>query len=152
MLCKFFLDKCTNIAIKFCQRKYRILTSAIHSKRATVGQHTLGWVGYADDLALLFEDIKNFEIALDVLSTTFKRYHLEINISKTKTMVFNHQYINEEYPKKIVSTNNTPIKNTTTFKYLRCNIKYNDHSQEIQNWQYTSILSNASFGENDENY
>ena len=37
-----FIDKCTNIGIKFLQRKYRILTSTIHSKRATLGQHTLG--------------------------------------------------------------------------------------------------------------
>ena len=39
---QIFLDKCTNIGIKFLQRKYRILTSTIHSKRATLGQHTLG--------------------------------------------------------------------------------------------------------------
>ena len=49
-----FLDKYTNIGIKFLQRKYGILASAIHSKRATVGQHTLGSVGYPDDLVLLF--------------------------------------------------------------------------------------------------
>ena len=84
-------------------------------------------------------------MALDVLSTTFKRYRLEINISKTKIMVFNHNYINEEYPKKIFISNKTPIKKTTI-------CKYKNHSQEIRNWGYTSILSNASFRENDENY
>ena len=147
-----FLDKCANVGIKFLQRKYRILTSAIYSKRTTVRQHTLAWVGYADNLALLFEDMKNFEMALGVLSSTFKRYYLEISISKIKTMVFNRQCINQEYPKRIVSTNNTPIENTTIFKYLRCNIKYKDHPQEIRNWRYTSMLSNVSFGENDGNY
>ena len=38
----------------------------MHSKRATVGHCTLGLVGYVDDQVLLFEYIKNFELALDV--------------------------------------------------------------------------------------
>ena len=57
-------------------------------------------------------------MVFDVLSTTFKRYHLEF-ISKPKTMIFNHQYIIEEHPKKFVRINNTPVKNTNIFKYLR---------------------------------
>ena len=66
----------------------------------------------------------------NILSTAFKRYcHLEINISKTKTMIFNRQYINEEYPKKIVSIDNTPVKNTTVFKYLTCNISNIKHNE-----------------------
>lgn len=91
----------------------------MHSKRATVGKHYLDWVGYADDLVLLFEDIENLDMVLDVLSTTFKRYHLEIYISKTKMMIFNHQYVNEEYPKTIVSIINIPVDNTTIFKYIK---------------------------------
>ena len=98
-------------------------------------------------------------MARNILSTAFKRYrHLEINISIIKTMIFNHQYKNEEYPKKIVSIDNTPVKNTTVFKYLSCNISNintTNHPQEIQNWRYTSIQSNASFmslGKNDETH
>ena len=54
--------------------------------------------------------------------------HLENNISKTKTMNFNHLYVNEEYPDIIVSINNTPAENTNIFKYLVCSIRYNKPS------------------------
>lgn len=117
-----FLYKCTDIGIKFLQLKYRIPASATHPKRITVGQHYLDSVGYAEDLVLCFEDITNLELALDVLSATFKRYQLEINISETKMMIFN-QYLNEKYPKPIVSINNTLVENTIIFKYLGCNMK-----------------------------
>ena len=46
----------------------------------------------------------------------------------TKTMVFHHQYINDEYPKTIVNMNNTLVENTAIFKYLACNIKYDEPS------------------------
>ena len=113
-----FTDKCTGIGIKFLQLKNINPESATLSKRTTVGQH-LDWVGYAYDPVLLFEDITNLELALSILSATLKRYHLEINISKTKMMIFNHQYINEEHPKSVASKINTPVENTTIFKYLR---------------------------------
>ena len=87
---RVFPDKCASIDIKVLQLKYRIPASATHFERTTVGQHTLDWVGYADNLDLLFEDITNLEETLDVLSTTFKTYHLEVNISKTKKMIFNN--------------------------------------------------------------
>ena len=57
------------------------------------------------------------------LSTTFKIYHLKINISNTNTMIFNHLYINEEYSRKIVTINITSIATTTIFKYYGSNIK-----------------------------
>ena len=121
---RVFLDKCASIDIKVLQLKYRIPASATHFERTTAGQHTLDWVGYADNLDFLFEDITNLEETFDVLSTTFKTYHLEINISKTKKMIFNNQYIDGEYPETIVNINNMSVENTTTFKYLGCNIKY----------------------------
>ena len=43
-------------------------------------------------------------------------------------MIFNHQHINEEYPKTIISINNTPVENNTIFKYLGRNIKYDKPS------------------------
>ena len=72
-----FLDKCTNIGIKFHLLKYRIPALAAHSQRAAVGQHTLDRVGYANNLVFLFWYIKNLELVLDLSSTAFKRYHLQ---------------------------------------------------------------------------
>ena len=43
-------------------------------------------------------------------------------------MIFNHQYIKEEYPKTIVSINNGPVENTAIFKYLGCNLKHDKPS------------------------
>ena len=102
-----------------------------HQQRIRKGQlvDPLGcWVGYAGDIVLLFEDITNLELVLNVSCTTSKRYHVEIVILKTKRMIFNHQYINEEYPKTIVSIYNTPVENTIIFKYLGCSIKYDEPS------------------------
>ena len=74
----------------------------------------------------MFEDVKNLTLRLKLLSTTFNSYHLEINISKTKTMILNHQFTNVEYPDKLVSLNNAPIGNVKIFKYLGRNVKYNE--------------------------
>ena len=78
------LGKCTSISIKFIQLKFRIPASTTHSKRTTIGQFSFDCVVCANHLVLLFEDIINLELALDVLSTTFKRYHLEFNISQKR--------------------------------------------------------------------
>ena len=41
-------------------------------------------------------------------------------------MIFNHQYLNEDYPDSIVKINDTPVDNVSSFKYLGCNIEYNE--------------------------
>ena len=38
--------------------------------------------------------------------------------------------INEEHPKTFASINSTRVQNTTIFKYLGCNIKYDELSTE----------------------
>ena len=66
------------------------------------------------------------ELAINLLSSLFKKYHLQVNIKKSKTMIFNHQYLNEGYPDLIVKINDTPVDNVSSFKYLGCNIEYNE--------------------------
>ena len=53
---------------------------------------------------------------------------MEINTYKTNTMIFNHQYTTEAYPKTIAKIRNPLIANVTKFKYLGCNIKYDEPS------------------------
>ena len=125
---RVYLENCRSIGIKFLQLKYRIPVSATQSNRTTVGEQPIEWVGYADDLALVFEDVNNLEMGLELLFITFKKNYLEINISKTKTMILNHQYTNKEYPDKLMSLNNSPVENVKTFKYLGCIIKYDEPS------------------------
>ena len=92
-----------------------------------MGTHDTDWVGYADDLNLLFEDNENLQHGLQALHETFFKYNLAINVSKTKTMILNHQYLST-YPKSISSLNNILIENVTNFRYLVDEIKYNEPS------------------------
>ena len=89
----------------------------------------MDWVGYADDLELVFEDTFHLQKGLDTLEEIFKRYNLTINASKTKTMIFNYQYVNNnvlDYPETIAKLNNTPVGNVTKFRYLGDEIKYDE--------------------------
>ena len=121
-----FLEKCNANDIKFLELNYRIPDSAAYSGRAAIGKHIIDWLGYADDIALTFEDAKNMELAINLLSSLFKKYHLQVNIKKTQTMIFNHQYLNEDYRDSIVKINDTPVDNVSSFKYLGCNIECNE--------------------------
>ena len=93
----------------------------------------MDWIGYADDLVLVFEDTDNLQKGLGTLNETFKRYHLTINVTKTKTMIFNYHYINDDgttYPQAISTINNTTVENVTKFRYLGDGIKYDEPSNK----------------------
>ena len=45
----------------------------------------ISWVGYADDIVLVFEDNLNMQEGLIMLNKTFNRFELKINVSKTKS-------------------------------------------------------------------
>ena len=53
------------------------------------GEHINNWVGYADDIVLSFHDIENLQKSIYILINTFRRYQLDIKVTKTKTMIFN---------------------------------------------------------------
>ena len=125
---RVYLERCKHIGIKFLQVNYKIPATATTSNRALVGKQTIDWLGYADDLVLLFEDTKNLKLGLELLHSTFEKYQLKINLSKTKTMILNYSQTNTTYPNSIVRLNSTPIENVTRFKYLGCNLKYDEPS------------------------
>ena len=132
---RIFMDVCEKREINFLRLNYLIRSTATtreyRAKSSTVGTHNTDWVGYADDLNLLFEDIENHQRGLQALHETFVRYNLAINVSKTKTMILNHQYLNTDsstYHKSIESLNNIPIENVTNFRYLGDEIKYDELS------------------------
>ena len=83
-----FMHTCRAENIKFQTLKYRIRnTATTRDGRSTQcqGDHTIDWSRYADDLLLVFEIAKELQKALILLNDTFKRFHLQINIGKTKT-------------------------------------------------------------------
>ena len=99
--------------------------------KRTVVIKTVDWSDYADDLELFFEDEDNLQKGLDLLDETFRRYHLSINITKTKTMIINYRYVNNDismYPNSIVSLRNKTIENVNIFRYLGDDIKFDEPS------------------------
>ena len=144
---RIFLDKCNTQEIKFLELSYRIPNSATYSRRAAIGKHIMDWSGYADDIVLLFENAKNMELAISLLSSLFKKYYLEVNIKKTKTMIFNHQYLNEAYPDTVVKIRETPVENVSSFKYLGCNIEYNEPSIGSEELELRIDTANCKFYE-----
>ena len=56
---------------------------------------------------------------------------IQINVSKTKTMIANYRYINsneETYPENIVKLCNEDVENVKVFRYLGNDIKCNKPS------------------------
>ena len=123
---RIYFHKCSENGIRFLNLKYHIPHSASKQQRDSVGFHEIKWVGYADDLVIMFEDVTNFNMALNLLQKVFADYGLEMNTTKTKTIILNYQGSDDNYPSTISSINNTPLDNVKVFMYLGCNIKYNE--------------------------
>ena len=90
------------------------------------GKHEVRWVGYADDIALAFKSISDLNKGLEILNQVFRRYQLNINASKTKTMIFNYEGEDDEYPEIICNLGGCEIKNVKVFKYLGANIHFKE--------------------------
>ena len=90
---RIYLDTCKNENIKFLQLQYKIPKSASSSKMTAIGDLTLDWSGYADNLMIFFDDEDSLCRGVGILDATFKIYRLSINTSKTKTMILNQQII-----------------------------------------------------------
>ena len=124
---RIFIENAKKAGVKFIKLKYSI------DSRATVPKPQLGlgnygdfifdWIGYADDVVLAFASIESLKNGLNILNETFRRFHLTINCSKTKSMILNHH--GENYPETIASLNDFAIENIKTFLYLGSQIHYN---------------------------
>ena len=132
---RIYTHQCEEEDIKFITFKYRIRSTATPREgcgmKSYRGEHTIDWIGYADDLELYFEDVANLQKGITLLNDTFNRYHLQINVSKTKTMIANYRYINsneETYPDNIVKLCDEDVENVKVFRYLGDDIKFNQPS------------------------
>ena len=63
------------------------------------------------------QTVKAF-IGMQILDDVFKRLRLAINVGKTKTMIFNYQGGEEEYPNPITLVGNKAVYNVKEFRYL----------------------------------
>ena len=112
--------------IQFLQLKYKIPGSASTTGRTAMGEFTLDWCGYADDLQLAFDDEESLQQGIVTLDETFRQYRLNINTSKTKTMILSQQHDEREYPKSIATLRGKQLENVRTYRYLGCEIKYDE--------------------------
>ena len=149
------MTPCNQRKIKFIKLKYRVPSAATsreerHNK-TNEGEHDADWSGYADDLALFFEDSHNLQNGLIALEETFRRFNLTINVGKTKTMILNFQYATAvtqmEYPKTISSLGNTPVENVKKFRYLGDDIKFDEPSTGDADVNLRIDLAEAKFYE-----
>ena len=125
---RVFIEECKEKHINFVKHKYRIPDYACDTNIETLGINLVDWIGYADDIVLCFETRDLLQKAVDVLSDTFKRFNLNINVSKTKTMIINNNDALNEYPTSICSLEDKRIDNVKVFRYLGGNIKYNEQN------------------------
>ena len=83
--------------------------------------------GYADDLGVLCWSVEDLQKCMDILNCVFSEFGLEINLSKTKTMIMSNDILTEEsYPETIISINSKSIDNVSAFKYLGVHISCNN--------------------------
>ena len=72
---------------------------------------------YADDIALLCNDIDELAEIVNIYDKTFTRFGLKISAGKTETMAFNVPDDIKARP-SLISIGAIPIKNVRKFKYL----------------------------------
>ena len=89
------------------------------------GTQRLKMILYADDIAILCNDVDELAEILNIYDRTFKRFGLKIAYGKTETMAFN---VPEEIKAKptLFSVGDEKIKNVCVFKYLGHVITNND--------------------------
>jgi hypothetical protein len=120
---RIYINECRMNGIKFLPLKYFIPRHASQTDTAAAGSFDMDWIGYADDLLFTFDDKVSLQRGLKLLNSTFQRFNLKINVTKTKTMILNCE---NDYPDTIASLNGKPIDNVESFLYLGCIIKYNE--------------------------
>ena len=131
---RIFNEECEKSRIKFLELIYRIKSTATtrrERQQKYQGKHKVDWVGYADDVEMFFETAVDLQKALSLLDKIFKRFNLNINVSKTKTMIFNfgcNDKVQISYPESFASLSDKSVENVKSFKYLGDLIKYNESS------------------------
>ena len=126
---RIYLERCQANRIKFLKLRYNIPSSVSSTGRICKGEYDLDWTGYADDLMLTFDDKDSLQRGITILDELFTQYGMQINAKKTKTMIFNQQITNDqEYPTSIASLGGRALENVKVFRYLGCDIKFDESS------------------------
>ena len=150
---RIFNEECEKSGIKFLELIYRIKSTATtrrERQQKYQGKHKVDWVGYADDVEMFFETAVDLQKALSLLDKIFKRFNLNINVSKTKTMIFNfgcNDKVQISHPESFASLSDKSVENVKSFKYLGDLIKYNESSTGDAEIELRITLAEAKFYE-----
>ena len=77
---RVYLEECDKGNINFLKLKYNIPDVASHSEIPFVAFHAPDWIGYADELTLMFENNEYLRKGLYLLNKVFERFGLKINM------------------------------------------------------------------------
>ena len=68
-----YVEECKKKGIKFLKLKYNIPASASYIGKNAIGNFSLDYCGYADDLLLVFDDEDSLRKGVKLLDKIFKR-------------------------------------------------------------------------------
>ena len=77
---------------------------------------------------MFFSSAKDLQDTMTLLNKIFCQFGLNINARKTATMILNFKGKNAAYPHSICTLNKINLENVKSFKYLGCQIEYNNSS------------------------
>ena len=139
---RIYIEKCKQNGIKFLKLKYKIPEAASKSGRIAIGEMTVDWCGYADDLLLVFDDSESLQKGINLLNETFNAWRLKINVSKTKTMILNNE---GDYPSSIATLDGEPVENVKNYKYLGCEVKFDEPTTGTTELTLRSDMAECKF-------
>lgn len=123
---KLFDQKCKDAGITPLQIPY-LIPPEISSRDANLGLCMLIWLGYADDLIIFSISEKELQIMIDILYEIFSEHGLNINNTKTETMILNFKETDTNtYPTTICTIGDVKLNNTRTFKYLGAILEFDN--------------------------
>jgi hypothetical protein len=104
-----------------------------NSDPVLIGNTSINTLLYADDLVLLSSSPQGLQNFLEKLSVFCASLKLEVNISKSKALIFNsngksfsnHFYYNNSIIQTVIYYNNSIIQTVTQYCYLGITLKYN---------------------------
>ena len=81
-----------------------------------------------------------------------KRFKMEINVSKTKTMILNNQHQSDLYSTAIVKLNGKYVDNVEVFLYIGSKIKCNEPATGNTELELRTNVSEANFYDLSKNF
>lgn len=87
------------------------------------------WNGYADDTTIYQLSESDLQQALLIVSKIYRRYGLNLNVGKTKTMIYGIQA--EDTPASIIKLGKTTVENLENFRFLGSKINDRQYSTGV---------------------